>query len=371
MTIGRRRSRTSPRTRGPAAPAFIPTHRTPQAAIRVGTFGISGLLAAAASRQLWQRVVSMSTVPPVARLLAELLDPRAGMSVYDPGFGAGRLLRAMEQHARIRSGDNRAATALQIFGRELDPIAFSVGAATLAAARINATIALGDSLRSAPHSLLSGTSNGFDRVVLNPTWEQAAPVLPPLENELLFPYGTPPGDSSDWAWVQHGLCALAPDGRMAVVLDAGALHRESERAIRAAIVQANLLDAVITCESPYRGGSPSARIMASFLERAVILVFDRQNGQNGQGRSTVFIDVGELVVDHPLDFGRLVHEVIHLNRHRVPERGVAGTASPDEIAMRSYDLRPRFFVSHGSRPHHREQHDQESVRSPDDLANKR
>lgn len=347
MTIGRRRIWTSPRSRHPAAPAFGPTQGRARDAIRVCALGIGGLLAATAGRQVWQRVISMSTVPPVARLLAELLDPQPSMSVYDPGFGSGRLLRAMEQHARVRRGDSRAATTLRLFGRELDPIAFSVGAATLAAARIQATIELGDSLRS-PTFSERGVTTQFDRVLLNPPWEQALPASARVgETARCFPFGAPPNDCADWAWVQHGLTALAPTGRMAVVLDTAALSRESERPIRAAIVNADLLDAVIVCESTPLRGSPSARIVSGFLERATILIFDRAKRHPG---STVFIDVGDLVSEHPLDFDLLIREVARRDRCWKAEPGVAGIAGPDEIALRRFDLRPRFYVLQTNTP---------------------
>ena len=36
-----------------------------------------------------------------------------------------------------------------------------------------------------------------------------------------------PGSSADWGWVQHMLAGLKPGGRMAVVLDTGAVSRGS------------------------------------------------------------------------------------------------------------------------------------------------
>jgi type I restriction enzyme M protein len=286
----------------------------------------------------------MSTVPAAARLIAELLEPQPGMSVYDPGSGSGRLLRVMEQHARAQHGDNRSATVLRLFGRELDPLAFSFAAAMFAAARIQATITLGDSLRSPALAGRGLAAAQFDRVVLNPTWGQATPVSTLVgETERRFPYGLPPADCADWAWVQHGLAALAPAGRMAVVLDAAALSRESERHIRAAAVKADLLDAVIVCESTLQRRSPPARIVAGFLERAAILVFDRAKRHPGE---TMFIDAGKLVFEHPFDFERLIREVAGRARRWRAEPALVGIARRDEIALRRHDLRPRFYISH-------------------------
>ena len=295
--------------------------------------------------QVWQRVVSMSTVPPpAARLLAELLDPQPGMSMYDPGFGSGRLLRAMEQHARVRSGDNRSPTALRLFGLETDPVAFCVGAAMFAAARIQVTIALGDPMQSSVFSGPTLATAQFDRVVLKPTWGQPIPASTLLgDPDRRFPYGRPPADSANWAWIQHGLAALAPAGRMAVVLDAAALSRESERHIREAIINADLLDAVVVCDSTPERRSPSGRIVAGFLERVAILVFDRAKHHPGE---TMLIDVGELIRGHPFDFDDLTRQVVKRERRWKAEAGVAALARRDEIALRRYDLRPRFYVSH-------------------------
>lgn len=232
---------------------------------------------------------------------------------------------------------------MRLVGRELDPVAFSVGAARFATAQIHATITLGDSLRAPAFSDGDPTTR-FDRVVLNPTWEQ--PFRTPETAAVTagrFPYGDPPAECADWAWVQHGLDALAPAGRMAVLLDAAALSRVSEQHIRSAIVNDDLLATVVVCESTAPSGSPSARIVASFLQRAAILVFDRAKRHQG---STMFIDVGQLIPAHAFDFDLLVSEVVRRGHNWKAEPGVAGIVSRDEIALRRYDLRPRFYLSH-------------------------
>jgi type I restriction enzyme M protein len=42
-----------------------------------------------------------------------------------------------------------------------------------------------------------------------------------------FSAGVPPSSSADWGWVQHMVASLKDDGRMAVVLDTGAVSRGS------------------------------------------------------------------------------------------------------------------------------------------------
>src|SRR5205085_10812775 len=67
-----------------------------------------------------------------------------------------------------------------------------------------------------------------------------------------FGRGVPPSSSADWGWVQHMVACLNDRGRMAVVLDTGAVSRGSgnsgsnkERDIRKQFVEADLVEAVV------------------------------------------------------------------------------------------------------------------------------
>jgi type I restriction enzyme M protein len=118
---------------------------------------------------------------------------------------------------------------------------------------IEAEIALGDTMRNP--SLPPGrrvSLRRFDLVTANPMWNQNFPTSM-YENDPFerFSRGIPPGSSADWGWVQHMLASLEPNGRMAVVLDTGAVSRGSgnqgsnrERDIRKACVEADLVEAV-------------------------------------------------------------------------------------------------------------------------------
>jgi type I restriction-modification system DNA methylase subunit len=64
--------------------------------------------------------------------------------------------------------------------------------------------------------------------------------------------GTPPTSSADWGWVQHMAASLSDHGKMAVVLDTGAVSRGSgnqgsnrERDIRKVFVERDLVEAVV------------------------------------------------------------------------------------------------------------------------------
>ena len=63
-----------------------------------------------------------------------------------------------------------------------------------------------------------------------------------------FTRGTPPASSADWGWIQHMFASLDDSGKMAVVLDTGAVSRGSgnqgsnkERDVRRTFVEGDLV----------------------------------------------------------------------------------------------------------------------------------
>ena len=61
-----------------------------------------------------------------------------------------------------------------------------------------------------------------------------------------YPYGTPPKDAGDLAFIQHMIASLNAEGKMGVVVPHGVLFRgSSEKEIRKGILEDDLLEAVI------------------------------------------------------------------------------------------------------------------------------
>ncbi len=197
------------------------------------------------------------TPPEVAILIARLLDPEPGMTVYDPCCGSGGLLikchlRLLETQGVRENGHLRLPDQdepLKLFGQEFN-------ASTYAMARMNAflhdmeaAIAFGDTMARPAFTSGDGALGHFDLVTANPMWNQDFPIAAyqhdPYER---FSFGVPPASSADWGWLQHMLASLKPGGRMAVVLDTGAVSRGSgntgsnrERDIRKLFVEPSLV----------------------------------------------------------------------------------------------------------------------------------
>ena len=194
----------------------------------------------------------------VAWLMAQLINPRQATEVYDPACGwAGLLIKTRLVFQQNHPSDHFPP---KLYGQELNPTTFAMAKMNMFLHGItDAHFAIGDTfLRPGFGAPAGGGGRGslrrFDYVVANPMWNQDNYDEAFYENDPYnrFTFGVPPRSSADWGWVQHILASLQDSGRAAVVLDTGAVSRGSgsrasnrERAIRKAIVEADLIEGVV------------------------------------------------------------------------------------------------------------------------------
>ncbi len=200
------------------------------------------------------------TPPEAARLMARILDPKPGQTVYDPCCGSGGLLikahlRLVEKHGVAKNGSKRLPSnvaPLKLFGQDIGPEKFAMSRMNAVVHDMEAEIALGDTMHRPAFTNADGSLRTFDLVTANPMWNQKFPAKT-YENDPFerFKRGVPPSSSADWGWVQHMNACLSDTGKMAIVLDTGAVSRGSgnqgtnkERDIRKAFVDADLVEAV-------------------------------------------------------------------------------------------------------------------------------
>ncbi|UXL37984.1 type I restriction-modification system subunit M [Pseudomonas fragi] len=181
----------------------------------------------------------------IVRLMVNILDPKAGESVYDPACGTGGMLLETIHHVRENAGDPRL---LKLKGQEKN-------LTTEAIARMNLflhgqedfEIVRGDTLRE-PKFLIYDRLETFDCVIANPPfslseWGHEKWAADAYSRNS---HGLAPKTNGDFAWVQHMFASLNADGRMAVVLPHGVLFRgAAEGRIRTSLLQENRIEAII------------------------------------------------------------------------------------------------------------------------------
>ena len=194
------------------------------------------------------------TPPHVSDLVAQLSGAKKGDAICDPTCGSGSLLLKTAHYA-----DNNPNPKL----RDYELAGMDVNGNTYALAKMNMLIhGEGENARiewcnslTAPRLVENGKLLQYDTVVSNPPF--SLDKWASYENQggrqvLSDPYsvyyrGTPPNSKGDWAFLSLMLAmAKEKSGRVAVVVPHGVLFRSSsEGKIRQAVIEENLLDAVI------------------------------------------------------------------------------------------------------------------------------
>ena len=203
------------------------------------------------------------TPSEVVNLLVRLIKPKSKMRVYDPTCGSGGML-IQSRNYLIENGEN--PRNISLFGQEMNQGTWAICKMNMFLHSVfNADIKKGDTIRDPKH-LKGGELMTFDRVIANPPFSLAKWGKEEADNDSFgrFPYGTPPKDTGDLAFVQHMIASLNADGIMGVVVPHGVLFRgASEMKIRKGILDNDLLEAVIGLPAKlfYGTGIPAALLI--------------------------------------------------------------------------------------------------------------
>lgn len=125
-----------------------------------------------------------------------------------------------------------------------------------------------------------------DFVMANPPFNQSEWSTPAILDDVRWAHGTPPAGNANYAWIQHFLHHLAPDGRAGFVMANGSLTTmtSGEGAIREALVRADVVDCIVALPGQlfYTTGIP---VCLWFLDR------DRTSpGERPRAGEVLFID---------------------------------------------------------------------------------
>jgi type I restriction enzyme M protein len=269
------------------------------------------------------------TPPEVSELLAELVDPQPGDSICDPACGSGSLLIKC---VRQVGGDNYA-----VYGQENNGSTWALAMMNMFLHNINAPrIEWGDTLRR-PLLVEDDRLMTFNVVVANPPFSLDKWGADEAAHDRWgrFARGIPPRSKGDYAFILHMISTIdSVNGRAGVIVPHGVLFRgAAEGQIRKALIEQNLLDAVI--------GLPPNLFYGTGIP-AAILLFRRQRPDT----AVLFIDASREFQEgsnqnklRQSDIARIVATY----RRRESVDKYAALAGYEQIVANDYNLNiPRY-----------------------------
>lgn len=176
----------------------------------------------------------------VVRTLVEVLQPFHGR-VYDPCCGSGGMFVQSAKFVESHSGN---INDISVYGQDSNPTTWKMAQMNLAIRGIDADLGQynANTFFNDCHPTLRA-----DYIMANPPFNLSDWGADKLQDDVRWKYGIPPAGNANFAWMQHMIYHLAPNGRIGMVLANGSLSSQSggEGEIRKNIVNADLVDCIV------------------------------------------------------------------------------------------------------------------------------
>ena len=221
----------------------------------------------------------------VVQVLVEMLAPYKGR-VYDPCCGSGGMFVQSETFVEAHGGKR---DDIVVYGQESNPTTRQLALMNLAIRGIEADLGQehADSFHRDLHPDLKA-----DYVLANPPFNDSDWGGDRLRQDRRWDYGVPPVGNANFAWVQHFIYHLAPNGTAGFVLANGSMssNTATEGEIRKNIIEADWVDCMVAL--------PGQLFYSTQIP--VCLWFIARNKKNPRFRErtseTLFIDARKLGV---------------------------------------------------------------------------
>jgi type I restriction enzyme M protein len=284
----------------------------------------------------------------VGWLIAHLVEPREGESVYDFACGSAGLLVKCELllMAQAKAAGRGIDRPLQLFGQELTGSSFAIGRMNMVIHDMSGRIARGDTIANPKFLTPDGRLERFDVVVANPMWNQKNFDQRQFENDPYerFTVGYPPDSSADWAWLQHAVASLKEHGRAAVVLDTGAVSRGSgnqgdnkEKAIRRAFLEQDWIEGVVQLPE---------NLFYNTTAPGLIVVLNRGKSARRKGKVVLINATHEFEKGRPKNVltDAAIERIAHAFRSEESTAELSAIVPLTAIVTNDYNLAPSLYV---------------------------
>ena len=277
------------------------------------------------------------TPSSIVKTIVAILKPFSNCRVYDPCCGSGGMfvqsVKFIREHAGNRFG-------VSVYGQESNADTWKMAKMNMAIRGIDADFGpyQADTFFNDLHPTLKA-----DFIMANPPFNLSNWGGDKLKDDKRWVYGTPPAGNANYAWIQHMIHHLAPNGKIGLVLANGALSSQSsgEGDIRKNIIQADLVEGIVALPT---------QLFYSVTIPVTLWFISKNKKQKGK---TIFIDarkMGHMVDRKHRDFSdedirKLADTFEQFQDGTLEEvKGFCSIADLAEIEKQDFILTPGRYV---------------------------
>lgn len=273
----------------------------------------------------------------VVKTLVEILKPFDNCRVYDCCCGSGGMFVQSAKFIQAHSGRRGA---ISVYGQEANADTWKMAKMNMAIRGIDADLGpyQADTFTNDLHPTLKA-----DFILANPPFNYHPWNQEKLLEDVRWKYGIPPAGNANYAWIQHMIHHLAPNGKIGLVLANGALSTQSggEGEIRKKIIEDDLIEGIIAMPT---------QLFYSVTIPVTLWFITKGKKQKGK---TLFIDarkMGHMVDRKHRDFSdediqKLADTFESYQNGTLEEvKGFCAVADLQDIAKQDYILTPGRYV---------------------------
>lgn len=275
----------------------------------------------------------------LTKLIVKILDVKSGR-IFDPACGSGGFfVSALEKMEKEGLDKN----TLSIYGQESKPMPWKICKMNLALRGAEGDIRIGDSYHDDKFSDLRA-----EYVVSNPPFNDSAWGADRVSyDDPRFKYGIPPDGNGNFAWIQHYIYHLAPEGKAGFVMANGALSGGGiEGEIRKKIINDDLVWGIVACPAKlfYNVSLPVSlwflrKSKPTHMKGKVLFIYAKKLFKQISRRQVVFTE------EH---IAKIVEKFKLLEKaepeEKINEVGFAKVADLKEIEKNGFVLTPGRYV---------------------------
>lgn len=277
------------------------------------------------------------TPASIVKTIVAILKPLDNCRVYDPCCGSGGMF--VQSYKFVQAHSSNRGT-VSVYGQEFNPDTWKMAKMNLAIRGIDANLGpyQADTFSNDLHPTLKA-----DFIMANPPFNYSPWGYDSLQDDVRWKYGLPPASNANYAWIQHMIHHLAPNGKIGLVLANGALSTQTggEGEIRKNIIENDLIEGIVALPT---------QLFYSVTIPVTLWFISKNKKQKGK---TLFIDarkMGHMVDRKHRDFtdediNKIADTFTTFQEGTLEDvKGFCAVATIQDIEKQDYILTPGRYV---------------------------